>query len=155
MGREREGHTGQVAQEHGGDPAVSVVPGERIGKVVSVVGLDVGDPIAHQERPQFLLGQERVRIPGREPDDPYVWGVGVDSFGVDEFRPPRVVDTAGEDVDPVPEGSERQRHLLHVHELAPEIGVRRQIAVGRVEVALRIEKGEVHRLSLRAVGSAT
>ena len=87
VGGEREGHTGQVAQEHGGDPAVAVVPGERIGQVVSVVGLDVGDPIAHQERPQFLLGQERVRIPGREPDDPDVWGVGVGSFGVDEFRP--------------------------------------------------------------------
>ena len=44
----------------------------------------------------------------------------------------------------MPESPERQRHLLHVHQLAPEIGVRRQIAVGRVEVPLRIEKGEVH-----------
>ncbi len=47
------------------------------------------------------------------------------------------------------EAAEGQRHLLDVDELATEVGMRGQMAVGRVEVALGVEEREMHPASLR------
>jgi hypothetical protein len=63
---------------------------------------------------------------------------------IGELRPIVIDDPPRHDIDPMAQLRQRERHILHVHELAAEIGVFGPVGIRRIEVPLRVEKREVH-----------
>jgi len=93
--------------------------------------------------PEVLFTQEPIRS-GRQADDAHVRGAGVGVEGCGEFGPVRVDDTTGQDVHPVAHPAHRQGDLLDVDQLSAEVRVLAPVLVGRVEVPLRVQEGDVH-----------
>ena len=100
------------------------------------------DPFV-QMGPEGFFGQKRRRAAGK-PQDPHVRMARIGVFLPRKLRPRRIDDLPRHHVNPMPQLPERQRHLFDVNELPAEVGMRGPAPVGRVEVALRVEEGEVH-----------
>ena len=149
VGREAERYAGTLLDQGGAQPPVPVVRGYGVRQ--GALALIESEQVRHERRPEvgpeLLLGQEPFRAAG-DAQYPDVRGVRVGVRFRGELGPFGVVDAAGEDVCHMAHLAEDAGHLSDVDELAAEVRVGGQVAVARVEVALRVQEGYAHQAGL-------
>ena len=140
---ESESNAGGLFKQDGAIAAIGVVRGREVRRRPAVERYRIIDEF-RQMAPEPLLVQE-ARPPAVEADDAQiVSAAGVVLDRCRELGPVRVLDPPGQDIDPVPGGGHRLCDLLHIDELPAEIGMFGQVRVRRIEIALRIEKDNLH-----------
>ena len=64
--------------------------------------------------------------------------------GRSELGPIGIIDPPCQDIDPMPRRRHRLRDFFHIDQLPAEIRMLGEMGIRRVEIALRIEKNNVH-----------
>ncbi|MEZ4769020.1 MAG: hypothetical protein R2844_11435 [Caldilineales bacterium] len=104
-------------------------------------------------RPQLFLGEKSVAAAG-DAHDPHVGMAVVAVELAAELRPGRIDDPPGHDVDAMALRRHCQRSFFDINQLAAEVRMLGPVDVGGIEVALRIEKCDMHGDSALVMASA-
>src|SRR5215203_2002561 len=145
VGRKAEGDARSLLYQGRAESSVAVVG--RDGVWQRTLGLVQIQQTRHElgaeVGPELLFGQERIRTAG-DAQDAYVRGVRIRIRVRGELGPLGVHYPAGQDVSVVSHLPQRPGDFPDVDELPAEVGVRGQVAVAGIEVALRVQERDAH-----------